>query len=210
MFSGGRDSTLAAIRLLEDGLRPTLITVTSSHLFGYTAVEARLKELKNILPAETIHMQVAQPRDLRVDQEFYFRTCLPCQHAYVVTAAVVAKHRGAKKIAFGYANYQGDWPEQTLLATGALSRAVADFGLELLLPAYTFEDKELVKERLEHYGLSSQALEQKCSQQVHNIALTPDHLRQQVDGWESAIRASLRQLDDIKLEVFSTRYLGSY
>ncbi|MDT1837478.1 hypothetical protein FPK49_22880, partial [Acinetobacter baumannii] len=72
-----------------------------------------MKELKKILSHETIHVHLAQPKDLRVSQEFYFRTCLPCQHAYVAVAAAIAKHRGAKKIALGYAKYQNSWPEQT-------------------------------------------------------------------------------------------------
>lgn len=211
MFSGGRDSTLAAVDLYRlQNLRPLLVTVTSAHLFGYAAVENRLKELKALLPPETRHVQVLQPTDLRTSQEFYFETCLPCQHAYVVVAATVAKLNGIKRIALGYTQYQGDWPEQTIIATEALRRVLNEFNIELLLPAYEFGSKDEVQARLTSLNLSSKALEQKCSKQVNNIALSPTHLAEQINGWEGAIRKSLTDLDEIKLEIMSTRYLGSY
>ena len=210
MFSGGRDSTLAAIKLHEINVRPVLVTVTSSHLFGYRAVEARLKELKAILPNETIHIEVVQPRDLRTNQEFYHRTCLPCQHAYVVVAAIIAKYRGINKVALGYAAYQGDWPEQTTLATSSLKRVLAEFDLELLLPAYDFRNKDEVKTLLQGYSLSTEALEQKCSRQVNNVVLDSKHLAQQIEGWEGAIRQSLTQLSEITLEMRMPRFIGSY
>lgn len=210
MFSGGRDSTMAALNLHKAGVKPVLVTVTSNHLKGYGAVEARLAELKRILPPETIHLHVSQPNDLRVNQDFYHRTCLPCQHAYVVIAAAVAMSRGIGQIALGYAGYQADWPEQTPMATVALSKVVGEFGLELILPMYQAKSKDEVKVSLENYGLSAAALEQKCSRQVNNVALDDAHLREQIDGWEAAIRTSLVNIDEIDIQVRSARYLGSF
>ncbi len=210
MFSGGRDSTLAAIKLHESGVKPLLVTVTSDHLFGYAAVESRLAELKRMLPADVLHVHVTQPKDLRVSQDFYFRTCLPCQHAYVVVAAAIAKMHGIANVALGYSKYQGNWPEQSPIATVALSKAVSAYGLNLLLPAYAFESKDEVKEKLASYGFSTAALEQKCSRQVHNITLEAAHLNEQIGGWEAAIRTSLQKIDEIRLEIRSMRSLGSY
>lgn len=210
MFSGGRDSTLAAIKLYEKGIRPLLVTVTSDHLIGYDAVAARLKELKRILPSDLLQIHLSQPKNLQVDQKFYFRTCLPCQHAYVVVAASVAKRFKIEKIALGYSKYQGAWPEQTPLATTALSRVIAVHGLQLLLPAYEFDSKAEVKAMLTSYGLSDAALEQKCLRQVHNVELDAEHLKQQIDGWERAIATSLDEIDKIVIEVRSEKRLEEF
>lgn len=210
MFSGGRDSTLAAIRLYESGINPLLVTVTSEHLAGLASVEVRLAELKRILPAEIMHFQLEQPCDLRVNQNFYSRTCLPCQHAYVVVAAWIAKKYDITRIALGYSGYQSDWPEQTPLATASLERVLDRYGLELSLPSYSFVSKDEVKILLSGYGLSTESLEQKCIRQIHNIALSPGLLEQEILGWERAIGTSLEKLSEIKLKVVSNRLLGSY
>src|SRR5438552_11850009 len=51
MFSGGRDSTLAALRLHHGRVPLRLVTVTSSHLTGINLVRRRLSELSKIPPA---------------------------------------------------------------------------------------------------------------------------------------------------------------
>ncbi|MEK7529467.1 MAG: hypothetical protein AAB570_00940, partial [Patescibacteria group bacterium] len=181
MFSGGRDSTLAALRLHEAGLKPTLVTVTSDHLVGINNVRARLRELKHLLPSDTGWIHVDQPKNLFADKTFYHKTCLPCQHAYVVVAAKIAKSLGGRSIALGYASYQGGWPEQTELATARLKSALNNYGINLLLPVYDLKSKDDAIHHLKRYGLSDAALEQKCQQQVHNITLSQDLLVQQID-----------------------------
>jgi PP-loop superfamily ATP-utilizing enzyme len=53
MFSGGRDSTLAAIRLAQEWEKLVLVTVTTEHLVGLGSVIKRLEELKLHLPGNT-------------------------------------------------------------------------------------------------------------------------------------------------------------
>jgi PP-loop superfamily ATP-utilizing enzyme len=53
MFSGGRDSTLAAVRMTRRGSPLILVTVSSSHLVGIDRVRRRLGELARIIPIET-------------------------------------------------------------------------------------------------------------------------------------------------------------
>src|SRR5205807_6393519 len=113
MFSGGRDSTLGALRLSDADKEIVLVTVTSSHLVGIDHVRQRLKEISPHLPPRTPWVHVRQPAELRTDTSFYERTCLPCHHAYVVSAVGCAKHLGATDMAFGYTQYQSNWPEQT-------------------------------------------------------------------------------------------------
>jgi hypothetical protein len=113
MFSGGRDSTLAALRLHRSATPLSLVTVTSSHLIGLNLVRRRLSELSKVLPETTPWLNVRQPVDLKTDTSFYEQTCLPCHHAYVVVSGAIAALTGIRSLAFGYAGYQNNWPEQT-------------------------------------------------------------------------------------------------
>ncbi len=97
MFSGGRDSTVGALRMHEQGLAPILVTVSSWHLAGIERVQERVREIRRSLSIRLPWLVVRQPGELRVDTSFYEQTCLPCHHAYVVAGAVIA----AKPLASG-------------------------------------------------------------------------------------------------------------
>jgi hypothetical protein len=197
MFSGGRDSTLAALRLASGGDALTLVTITSDHLLGIASVRLRLRELRSLIPATTRWLRIAQPKDLATDTSFYAQTCLPCHHAYVVVAAAIARNLGASRLAFGYASYQSDWPEQTPLAISRLTAVLAEFGITLDLPVLNLSSIEEAKEELVRFGVSPDSLEQKCSRQVTNVKLDDAHLAEQVELWEQAIRRSLSALHAI-------------
>lgn len=208
MFSGGRDSTLAAVRLAEAGFELILVTITSDHLHGLHLVEQRLRELRGLVPARTRWMHVKQPLDLATDTSFYEQTCLPCHHAYVVVAAAIAINLGAAQLAFGYTHYQSHWPEQTPLAIERLRALVEESGVELLLPVHDLQSRKQASDELEHRGLTSLALEQKCVRQVTNIQLDDERLHAQVALWEEAIRASINKLDSIPMAIISTGEIG--
>lgn len=209
MFSGGRDSSIAAVRLARTGRPPTLVTITSDHLLGIDKVKRRLVELASHLPAETRWLSITQPVDLATDTSFYEQTCLPCHHAYVVVASAVARSMNAKRLAFGYAHYQSDWPEQTPLAISRLRAALADYGIDLDLPVADLASRVEAEQALEALGLSSISLEQKCSRQITNLALNETTLRSQVSLWEEAIRRSMDELDKIPASITEEITLGS-
>ncbi|WP_420403556.1 hypothetical protein [Nisaea sp.] len=209
MFSGGRDSTLAAVRLAQANSPIRLITVTSNHLIGIENVRIRLKELSRHLHPETEWIHVHQPLDLKTDVSFYEQTCLPCHHAYVVVSAAIARWYKAKRLAFGYAGYQSDWPEQTPLATSRLKHVLARHGINLELPTYDIATRAAALKELEKLSLSTDALEQKCSRQVTNVSLSPDRLEQQVALWESAIDKSLTSLEQIPIYEIEKDIIGN-
>jgi hypothetical protein len=194
MFSGGRDSTLAAVRLHHRGYIPVLVTVTSAHLTGIQIVRQRLLELKAILPEDTRWYTIRQPQQLHTDTSFYERTCLPCHHAYTVVGVALAMSFRCSHLAFGYVQYQRDWPEQTPLAIERLSAIVSEFGIKLLLPVYNVTSRDRAIEELTANGLSGVPFEQKCTIQVTNIALPDDKLKAQIDLWDRAIRRSAASL----------------
>jgi hypothetical protein len=209
MFSGGRDSTLAALRLHRAGAPITLVTVTSTHLVGIQSVRQRLTELSRLLPPDTRWLQVRQPKELRTDISFYEHTCLPCHHAYVAASGVLAGLLGAHRLAFGYAGYQMDWPEQTPLAVARLAGVLARYEIKLELPVYDIVSRAAAIAELERFGLTPNSLEQKCLRQVTNVALPEARLRQQIELWEAAIDRSMQALDRIEVEIIAEVALGS-
>jgi hypothetical protein len=201
MFSGGRDSTLAALRLNEAGQRLVLVTVTSGHLVGLDRVRRRLGEVARRLPPDTPWVRVRQPEELGTDTSFYDQTCLPCHHAYVVVSAVIARALGASRLAFGYAGYQSDWPEQTPLAVSRLAALLERHGIELVLPVYDLHSRDEAVAELTTRGFGSDSLEQKCLRQVFNVALDEARLAQQVELWEKAIETSMTVSPPVDAEV---------
>lgn len=208
MFSGGRDSTLAAMRLAEAGYELILVTITSDHLFGLDAVRRRTREFAGLLPAATKWMHVRQPAALATDTSFYEQTCLSCHHAYVVVAAAVAVSLGASRLAFGYTSYQAHWPEQTPLAIERLGTVLAENGVELMLPVHDLRSRDEASSELERRGLSGMALEQKCARQITNVELDAERLCAQVALWEGAIRASMDKLNTIPMAITDTGEIG--
>ncbi len=210
MFSGGRDSTIAAVRLARLGRPLTLVTITSDHLLGIENVKRRLAELTMHLPNRTRWIHIKQPLDLATDTTFYERTCLPCHHAYVVVSVAVARSIGAKILAFGYAGYQSDWPEQTPLAVATLRGLLADYDIELELPVRDVASRDEAETALKTLGLSQASLEQKCSRQITNVGLDDDRLRAQISLWERAIRDSMDQLDRIPAAIIEEATVGDF
>lgn len=201
MFSGGRDSTLAAVRLSKTFQKLVLVTITSEHLIGIEAVYRRLKELKKHLPDNTEWRHIVQPSNLFTDTSFYAPTCLPCHHAYVSVGVVIAESIKAQHIAFGYVKYQSTWPEQTAHAIERLTRLLKLYKMELVLPVYNIKSLDEANEELSSYYLSTNSLEQKCTRQVNNIELEPDILHKELSQWEESVSKTLSVRQNLKFEI---------
>ncbi len=208
MFSGGRDSTLAALRLHDQGYGLTLVTVSSDHLVGIDAVRRRLREISRILPPDTRWLRLRQPQELWTDTSFYEKTCLPCHHAYVVVAAAVALSVGTKALAFGYVGYQSTWPEQTPMAIARLDAVLGRNGVQLLLPVYDLTSRDEAERELEVRGVSRNSLDQKCVQQVENVSLPEDKLTAQIALWERAIETSVSSLSLVEMNTIESTTLA--
>jgi hypothetical protein len=210
MFSGGRDSTAAVARLSGQQIPQTLVTISSPHLVGINRVKKRLKELANILPADTEWRLIRQPSELSVDTSFYKKTCLPCHHSYVVVGAVTAIALSASRLSFGYAGYQKHWPEQTPIAIESLTRVLAKFGIRLETPVYGVNSKSEIEKELRSLGLDDRALEQKCMQQVSNVELDDQTLLKQIKLWESAIEGSMNHREIVDMSLIESGRLASF
>jgi len=202
LFSGGRDSTLACLRMVKTGRRPTLLTVTSPHLVGLPTVLRRLQEMRHLLPTGTTWLNVQQP-DLAGAFPGALATCLPCHLAYVAAGVKLARQLAVSTLAFGYASYQGTWAEQTPQAADLLGRALDAAGVSLALPVRDLTSKAAAIAELRAAGLTADALEQKCLQQQHNLPLAPESLRAETTAWAAALSDTLSNLDSFSISVLA-------
>lgn len=199
MFSGGRDSSIAAMRLAKQGEPLVLVTVSASHLHGVDSVKRRLKELTPHVPVGTRWVRISQPETGAKFGGMFERTCLPCQHDYALSGAILARKLGIGRLAFGYVSYQQDWPEQSPVAIEALEAVLSDHRIGLELPVYDLRSKdEAIRELLE-LGLSSESLEQKCSRQIFNVALNSEDLADHVTKWARELAATLGRAAEIEI-----------
>jgi hypothetical protein len=190
LFSGGRDSSIAAIRLSHQFSRLILMTVTTAHLDGIDAVHRRLLELKQLLPdkAEWAHAISANDTMVRIGA---VESCLPCHQQYLTIAVSLAVQQGIRNIALGYAGYQSEWLEQTPLAIERLRSVLGELGFKLLLPSADIRSKDEAKEILRAAGLSDLALEQKClKQQFNDTDLTAKQVAAEIDAWGRQLRTA--------------------
>ena len=204
MFSGGRDSTIAAKRLAHKFERLTLVTVTSNHLVGIQTVAERISQLKSHLPGQTEWLQVEQPV-LPPLKSLGNASCLPCQRAYAIIGAIIAKRLGVHNLALGYAKYQSDWPEQSPQATSTLKDALQRFSLKLHLPVYDLISKAQAEEELASYELSIDSLEQKCLRQETNLKIPANLLKQELKIWGESIVQLLSDSESISVTIASNK-----
>lgn len=188
LFSGGRDSTLAAVRLALQGAPLTLLTLTHNGLTGLAAVKTRLAELASHLPIGTEWVLAKQSAELsRIDKTMpeHLGFNLVC----VVTAIQIARERGLREIAFGYTRYQAHWTEQSPAAVEGLANFLLPIGLELQLPVHSLATKKAATDDLMKLGLSASALEQKS--EILNTDFGAEALQREVRVWLECLRTVL-------------------
>ncbi len=192
MFSGGRDSTLAALRLSRQQYRLLLLTVTSEHLSGIHSVIRRLNEFRLKFPTRATWLHVVQPSHLVPEMKTGHRTCLPCHAAYSGLGLRFALDNNMSNIAFGYTGYQSTWIEQTPQAIEILRRSLRAHGVDLLLPVSDLPSKADAIRELRLAGLTPDALEQKCLVQQLNNTLPSDELTTELHRWSQALEQVFR------------------
>ena len=167
LFSGGRDSTLAAVDLASK-YQLALLTLTGQHLIGFDAVLRRARELHRLLPpgTEWFLADLTQGVD---DPDL--KGCMSCQLTATTAAIQLAARIGARAVATGFAGYQSAWIEQSPEAIDILRRTLAEVNLHLELPSAALTSRVDAETRLARHSLSVDALEQKCTEQQLNPPL---------------------------------------
>jgi hypothetical protein len=186
LFSGGRDSTIAALRLSRSQRDLKLATVTTDHLIGIDRVVRRLIELRTHIEPDTewFHFSYAQTAETG---EELVSTCLSCHAIYAAAGLKVAEEYGIARIAFGYTAYQSTWAEQTTPARTALASALGNRGISVVFPVADLSSKEAAIAELKENGLTDSALEQKCLKQQFNRESDRDLLQKEIARWSGTL-----------------------
>ena len=176
LYSGGKDSTLAAIRLYRSGYNVHFIHFDNGHMldqdkpyltfletfnkdkdyyFDYSLSSVDIKDLFDEYYNEW-SSKISNDKDL--DSEI---RCLSCRMAMYTKVIQIAKERGYKYIAEGARISQKFMLEQ-LPITQRLKDLASSHGIKLLLPVLYVDDEQKEIEELLENGHSSKTWESKC------------------------------------------------
>lgn len=173
LYSGGKDSTLAAIRLYKAGYNVHFIHFDNGHMldqnkpyltfietfnkdkdyyFDYSLSSVDIKDLFNEYFKEFKSIDPSLESEIR---------CLSCRMAMYTKAIEIAKEKGYKYIAEGARISQKFMLEQIPIIT-RIKDLASQHGIKLLCPVlYEDDDQKLIEELLEN-GHSSKTWESKC------------------------------------------------
>lgn len=176
LYSGGKDSTLAAIRLYNAGYNIHFIHFDNGHMrdqdkpyltfqetFGkkddfYFDYELSSVDIKPIFEEYYSNWSTNFTNDPALTSEI---RCLSCRMAMYTKAIEIAKEQGFKYIAEGARISQKFMLEQ-LPITNRLKELAESQGIKLLLPVlYVNDDQQEIEELLAN-GHSSKTWESKC------------------------------------------------
>ncbi|HBG28353.1 MAG: hypothetical protein A2Y10_08765 [Planctomycetes bacterium GWF2_41_51] len=163
-FSGGRDSSCSALKLITSQRNPLLLTVIDSKLQNDEKTEKRVKEFcEKGQPFSWISVTA---------QDFYNHilnihlvtspSCFGCFMVKLSLAIIIAKKCSINTVAAGFTSYQGSWIEQSPTAIELIKDFLLRYDLELELPVWDFKSKQEASELLIRYGVSSESLEPLC------------------------------------------------
>lgn len=176
LYSGGRDSTLAAIRLYNAGYNVHFIHfnngymcdcdkpyLTFQEIFNkeidyYFDYELSNVDIKELFEEYFNNWSIDVTNDSALDSEI---RCLSCRMAMYTKVIQIAKEQGYKYIAEGARISQKFMLEQLPIIT-RLKELTASQGIKLLFPVLYVDDDQKEIEELLANGYSSKTWESKC------------------------------------------------
>jgi hypothetical protein len=170
LFSGGRDSSLAACLLATAGRQVHLLTCDNGVCIGAEVSQHRFVELqqalshrlegRTVVPSMGLFRRIAL-QNIEADFARFGKNLilLGSQLATHTEGIVFCLARGLKCMAAGSTRYQSHFPEQMNVARERLQAFCREFGIEYLLPVGDFSSEDDVKYQLLDYGVSTKSLE---------------------------------------------------
>jgi len=165
LFSGGRDSTCAAMRLYEAARVPLLVTVVDTPAQSHDLTRQRVEELRSTMRREVCWLSIQAPkfyREMLSLPVVNAPSCLDCFFVRLSVAVVIGKKHGLDTIAAGFTAYQSSWIEQSETAIQGISSFLAEYGICFRLPVRDLMTKDQAIALLENRGLASHPLEPRC------------------------------------------------
>ncbi|MDR5866191.1 hypothetical protein [Halomonas koreensis] len=171
MFTGGRDSTLAACHLMLQGIPVHLYSGNSGCSLHRDILQVRVKELKDRFGDLVVDhivedisgsfrsVAIAElEQDILEDKKnLVLLGEKIALHAHVID---YCKRNGIDTINDGIACYQKEFPEQRMVAKDYFINVIGDYGIKYNSPIYEFaKSSDDVKYRLLQIGVSTKSLE---------------------------------------------------
>ncbi len=158
MFSGGVDSTVAAMKLLEEFDRVHLLTFRNGYgHYGFGRTRRRVRELVERYPGRFVHVEESirglfERICLSTLAEDYrrfrsaFMWCMGCKLAMHARSVIYCRQHGIGTMSDGSAADSDEMVEQMLLSVSMIHWLYADHGIEYRVPVYQINREE--KKRL--------------------------------------------------------------
>ncbi|MEW5685507.1 MAG: hypothetical protein AB1942_11365 [Pseudomonadota bacterium] len=170
LFSGGRDSSLAACLLLSHGLAVHLLTGRSGTESGGELTELRLGELRAAFPHAALEHSYMNTtgmfreiaiRDIEQDFAAYRHNMIlvGAKIALIAEGILSCLAAGATRLADGSAGYQSDFGEQRRVALSRFGAFCSGYGISFVTPVAGYESELEVKRHLTVFGMTSKSLE---------------------------------------------------
>jgi len=170
LFSGGRDSSLAACLLASAGTRVHLFTTSNGATIKADIADYRFNELRTSFPDTVVDRTIVSSvglfkrialEGIEADFALFKKNLIPVGDALAThtLAMQFALNRGLDAIASGYAQYESEFPEQMPEIIALTRQFVAEYGLKYLTPVATYTHRKQVKRHLLDFGISTQSLE---------------------------------------------------
>ena len=171
MFTGGRDSTLAACYLMLQGIPVHLYSANSGCSLHRGILSHRVEELRNrfgeLVVAHTVEDISGTFRSIAIeniesDILRHRKNLVLLGEKLAIHAHLVdfCRRNDISVINDGTTHYQQEFPEQRLVAKEFLVNLMNEFGIQYHSPIYEFaQSSDDVKYRLLHLGISTKSLE---------------------------------------------------
>jgi len=161
MFSGGVDSTVAAIRLLDEFSRVHLLTFSNGYgHYGFGRTARRAAELDKRYPGRFVYF-TASIRELferlclsTIIEDYRkfgsaFMWCMGCKLCMHARSIVYCRTNGIRHMSDGSAADSDEMVEQMLLSVSMIHWMYRDWGVEYFVPVYNLardEKRRMLKE----------------------------------------------------------------
>ncbi|CAN5715353.1 hypothetical protein BH23GEM5_BH23GEM5_02300 [soil metagenome] len=170
LFSGGRDSSLAACLLAARGTTVDLLTCDNGATIHGGVAAHRVAELRSALGSRLSRWEVRATHALfrrvalrEIEQDFArYRVnliILGSQLATLTEGVLYCLEREIPSLATGFTAYQAHFAEQTPVAIRLMRSFCEHYGVQFLTPAATYESASEVGEALLAHGISTKSLE---------------------------------------------------
>jgi predicted PP-loop superfamily ATPase len=164
-FSGGRDSSCAALKLIQKKKSPLLLTIIDSNLQTDQKTEGRVKELRDKFGLTFSWVSIcAQPfyEEIFKTPVLTSPSCFNCFMVKLSVAIIIAKKHSVSTIATGFTSYQASWVEQSRTAIDETKKFLSEYELSLELPVWDIQSKEDASKILSNNSMSPEPLEPVC------------------------------------------------